>query len=279
MDIKEEEARHAEFKKILNSLAGKVINFEDEDECRKIYQQLESLYYVNENEQFRHFYSDIFSVLTELNKGDGSGDIVLLATNIGEIRAHYKPADSGKDISSSLRKLYDHVSLDLARMNYSDGEGWEATGKRDVKQLKYETAEWSSHTRRLGRSVQKVTAKIENIQKDFITIFGIFVSVIITFMAGMIFDSSVLENMDRVSPYRLTGIVLLLGCITFNLLYILLRFLYNLVKEDGKWEWGLCKGIFLYGNIVFLISMALVLLAWYFGVAECRNLKILKWFA
>lgn len=279
MDIKEEEARRAEFKKILNSLAGKVINFEDEEECRKIYQQLESLYYVHENEQFRHFYSDIFSVLTELNKGDSSGDIVLLATNIGEIRAHYKPVDPGKDISSSLRKLYDHVSLDLARMNYSDGEGWEASGKKDVKQLKYETAEWSSRTRQLGQRVQRVTAKIENIQKDFIAIFGIFVSVIITFMAGMIFDSSVLENMDRVSPYRLTGIVLLLGCITFNLLYILLRFLYNLVKEEGKWEWGLRKGIFLYGNIVFLISMALVLLAWYFGVAECRNLKILKWFA
>ena len=62
-------------------------------------------------------------------------------------------------------------------------------------------------------------------QKDYITILGIFSSIVITFVAGMVFSSSILNNIDKVSIYRLTFVIILIAMMLFNLLNLLLDFI------------------------------------------------------
>lgn len=293
MNIEEEDARRREFKKLLNDLAERPINFDDQEECRVFYPRLENLYYVDQNEQFRHFYSDIFSVLTELKENDSHGDVETLASNISGIRAHYAATEANKDISKSLRKLYDHVSLDVARMNYSDAEDWEAAGRNDVQQLKDKTTTLGQRSDQLVTSVETAMTnvkmvtikvetalkKVETMQKDFIAIFGIFASVVVTFMAGMVFDASVLDNMGNVSSYRLAGTILFIGWFLFNLLYFLFSFIHNIVKPDKEKTFGATTRLF-WWNTLFCIGAALVvLLAWYCGLVEYRSLQIAQWFS
>lgn len=66
------------------------------------YKRLENLYGATEqNESFRHFYSDIFSVLTQIQQDQSLGDINILGQNLDLIRSGYKPQnkdDNGRII-------------------------------------------------------------------------------------------------------------------------------------------------------------------------------------
>lgn len=103
-----------------------------------MYIRLEKLYYSpREDKMFRHFYSDIFSVLLEIKQSSKDiGSIDVLGQNLDVLRKGYNAinydADGNLiDISDSIRKLYDHVSLDIARIMYSEAE--------DIRIVSYET--------------------------------------------------------------------------------------------------------------------------------------------
>ena len=77
-------------------------------------------------------------------------------------------------------------------------------------------------------------------QKEHVTILGIFSSIVITFVAGMVFSSSVLNNIDKASIYRLVFIMALIALMIFNLVYLLLDFIAKinnqriLTESQGK---------------------------------------------
>jgi hypothetical protein len=140
LDIVKEERQRNEFRDLLFSLADsqKILQSSSERveiytlmdavhpprkgqalRCALGYKQLEGLYYsVNPKEAFRHYYSDIFSVLSRIQQGDQPGSIDVLGQNLMELRKRYKPVNYDSDnklidISDNIRKLYDHVSLDI----------------------------------------------------------------------------------------------------------------------------------------------------------------------
>ena len=125
MDTSKEELQRKEFRDILFELAYNQELLKDKSIRAKMYSRLEALYWAEEPEKsFRHFYSDIFSVLTAIRKNTDLGDINVLGQNLSMIRKKYTPGrnldSTGKkiDISNSIRKLYDQVSLDIARITY-----------------------------------------------------------------------------------------------------------------------------------------------------------------
>jgi len=135
VSLQEEYTQREAFKKILKKLAKDASEFETSEARNEIFNELEDLYYdPDETKRFRHFYSDIFETLTEINSTeDGSaGSIQALTENLSSLRKVYTPERKDKDknlidISKELRKLDDHVSLDCARIDYSD------KGDRELK--------------------------------------------------------------------------------------------------------------------------------------------------
>ena len=111
-------------------------------------------------------------------------------------------------------------------------------------------------------------------QKDYITILGIFSSIVITFVAGMVFSSSILNNIDKVSIYRLTFVIILIAMMLFNLLNLLLDFIAKVnmkplavaakISEKKKEpQLSTIAGINLFLFFMMIVDIVLWALYWY----------------
>ena len=59
----------------------------------------------------------------------------------------------------------------------------------------------------------KVQERQEDMQKEYITILGIFAAIVLAFTGGIVFSSSVLENIDKPSIYRISLMAFIIGLV------------------------------------------------------------------
>lgn len=287
MDVKREEKNREEFRNILFDLSELDFSLKDPASRSKMYQRLEQLYYAPRgSEKYRHFYSDIFIVLTQIHQKDHPGSIDILGQNLLEIRKGYQPLNIDEnndviDIQDELKKLYDHVSLDIARISYSDWADLKVGQQEGITQVKNEIAiakndieiaknEIDQAKADLHEQVEIVKREVNDTQKEHIAILGIFASIVLAFTGGLSFSTSVLENMHLVSVYRAVIISLIIGLVLINILGIMFHYISRLVNKEKK------KGFWLLiiANITFLTLIVFTILAWCGGVVEKRNTKI-----
>ena len=268
MIIVDEQEKRLALSKLLYELAANQDALKEKSDRIACYKKLEDIYYKSDN-NFRHFYSDIYSALTVIDGNPESGNINILAQNMEIIKEGYKgnvnrDTDGNYiDISKEVTKLYDHVNLDIGRLNYT---------RRITEDTKAELARASQLIEKLQRQVdeskeemEKVSAEFERkantlsddiqagqkkMQNEYITILGIFAAIVLAFTGGMTFTSSVLENLHKSSIYRIVFIALIVGCILFNLIWLLLDFIRNLNEHTIRKTW-----MFWTFNIMFIILM------------------------
>ena len=122
----------------------------------------------------------------------------------------------------------------------------------------------------LENSHKRIEDKIDNSQKEYIAILGIFAAVVLTFIAGIAFSTSVLQNINNVSIYRIVLIVLLIGLVLTNVLYGLFCTIERLI---GKKDSHSIKSL-LIADGIFIVCILLTILLWSNGIAEKRNERI-----
>lgn len=170
-------------------------------------------------DDFRHYYSEIFGTITVI-KNDDKYDLQVLTENINkifqEVRARHDNPEKliDEEFFLKAKKLYDHINLDVARIKYTETL---------VNKI-------TEQNRTTNEELRKINDKAEKMQRDYVTILGIFAAVIIAFVSGMTFSTSVLNNIGSVSIYRLTFIVILIALFIFNLLNLLFDFLIRINK-------------------------------------------------
>jgi len=140
------------------------------------------------------------------------------------------------EISKKFLKLYDHVNLDVSRLVYTNKIV--SRIDRDKKDL------WDEVNRRcteLEENLEKAQNKhahfeeeLRNSHKSYVTILGIFASIVLTFVAGISFSSSVLQNINAVSVYRLTAVCILIAATLINIIYMLLSFINIQILSGSK---------------------------------------------
>ena len=217
--------------------------------------RLESIYYNNNEEKFRHYYSDIFSTLTLIDGDSSIGSLDILAQNIQTIKEGYIPKNNDEDgkiidISKEIVKLYDHTNLDIARINYTKTMTNETMSeliknKVLVKDLEKSVQESEKSLKQLSNQTiedvkqlsQKVQDSQEDMQKEYITILGIFAAIVLAFTGGIVFSSSVLENIDKASIYRLALITFIVGLVFFNLIWLLIDFIRDINGKAIRKKW------------------------------------------
>lgn len=274
MDTHREKKLRREFCDILFELSKSQELFQDVHIRVSIYKRLENLYgSTKPNESFRHFYSDIFSVLTQIQQDSSLGDINILGQNLDIIRNGYKPQnkdDNGRiiDVSDSIKKLYDHVNLDIARILYSDAADRRILGEESIVELQTKVNEISYGIKE-AKELQAITEdKIQNQQKEYIAILGIFSSVVLTFTAGIAFSTSVLNNIAAASIYRTVLISLIIGIVLINVIFGLLFYINKLICNEEK-----IKPLII-SNMILLFMILCTIVAWYFGSVETRNHRV-----
>ncbi len=285
MDLMKESQQRKEFCEILFDLAKSQEFLQDAHNRVNMYRRLETLYDAEPpQKQFRHFYTDIFSVLTQIQQNPELGDINMLGQNLDMIRSGYKPlnkATDGKriiDVSEAIKKLYDHVNLDIARIAYSDAADRRISGESSLENLQSQINLLQSELQKAQeikenyeiteRKIIDVEEKLENSQKEYITILGIFASVVLAFTGGIAFSTSVLNNIARASIYRTVSISLVIGFVLINTLFGLFYYL-NLLVSKKKRVFPLVVS-----NIMIIVFLIFTIIAWHFGWVENRNDRI-----
>ena len=170
-----ENSRRKEFRELLAELASSQDYLKDKSARIATYKRLEALYYSpNEDECYRHLYSDIFVVLTQVVTKDLEGDINILGQNILCIYKGYHPKNYNSkgqliDISENVRKLYDHTSLDIARLNYSEGRYRNLVGEEDIADLRARSGLIEDQLAHAEKKLIVAEDKVSSLQKEYIS--------------------------------------------------------------------------------------------------------------
>ena len=275
MDSIQESHQRQEFRDILFSLAESQEQLKEKSARAAIYKRLENLYEPSNGETFRHFYSDIFSVLTTIKQGDKPGSIDILGQNLAEIRKGYRAQNSRGngtliDISDNIRKLYDHVSLDIARIGYSDAADRVVSQESSIMDIQSQITLLNEQSSTVRTQIDDQLEKVKGMQKEYIAILGIFASAVLAFTGGFAFSTSVFQNLHLSNIYRIVLISLILGIVLTNILYGLFYYIDRLVNGASNksitplWITNLLFSLLIIGTIV----------CWRKGVVEKRNLNI-----
>lgn len=272
MDKKLEQEKRIEFSKILFDLAKQQDLLNNPSTRASFYIRLEALYYIQEKETFRHFYSDIFSVLSQIQQDSELGNINILGQNLSLIKEGYQAKNYDKNgklinIEESIKKLYDHLNLDIARILYSEAGDWKTSGEETISELKNQMKSLQNELDATKEVQKNVENTLKNQEKEYIAILGIFASVVLTFVGGIAFSSSVLNNIGNVGIYRLLITSIIIGAVVLNILFGLFFYLEKLVRNKGS-----CKPLLIANSII--LAMAIIVgICWYTGVVENRNSK------
>lgn len=277
--LEQEWVRRFDFINLLNDLAQSQIMLETEEKRTEFYKRLEKCYHNPNGDNYRHYYSDIFLVLTSIKNKDAPGDIQVLGQNIQEIHSDYRAYNFDQngnliDIRDSINKLYDHVSLDIARLVFSDAGDRETRNEAKIDEVKRETNSLSDGIMKaqkdLGETKEELKKTIDELRdskKEYISILGIFSSVVLTFTAGIAFSTSVLQNIHQASVYRLVLGVLLIAFVLINVIFLLFHYVDKMVHGEDTKGLAFIKWI----DLAMVIAMVIVVASWFFGVVEWRN--------
>ncbi|NMA30282.1 MAG: hypothetical protein GX941_00475, partial [Candidatus Methanofastidiosa archaeon] len=219
MNITNSEKQSA-LNKLLFELAKSQIALKMPRDKSKIYVCLEDIYCAKEKgNDFRHYYSEIFSTLSQIDSDPELGDLETLAQNMYEIKNGYRPMNKRSkshkdciDVSPQINKLFDHVNLDIARIQY-------------MKKIEMQTLESKEELSHVLNSANELKQSVSSMQKEYITILGIFSSIVLAFVGGITFSSSVLENIANTSVYRTLTVVVFIGFVFLNMINILVQFI------------------------------------------------------
>lgn len=275
MRILNEQEKRDDLNEILIELSKSQDILKEARDRAQFFVRLENIYYMyNDKEKFRHYYSDIFSTLTLIDGDSNIGSLDVLAQNIQTIKDGYVSKNFDEngnpiDISKEIVKLYDHTNLDISRINYTKTMTNEtmselAKNKLLVTSLEEKVCESENVLKKLSDKtinyVEELSSNIqkrqEDMQKEYITILGIFASIVLAFTGGIVFSSSVLENIDKSSVYRISLIAFIIGLVFFNLIWVLLDFIRDINGKiiRKKWIWLLVNTILIGGIVSVCLS-------------------------
>lgn len=198
-----------------------------------------------ENNLERLLYSELANQIFDLGEQEKAN----VFTNLDDLIEKFSSSvtketedEDIKHIEKIIIKIYDHIHLVENQMTMV---------KRSVEEAEKKSKE-----------------EIKAFQKESIAILSIFSAVVLTFSGGLTFSSSVLENIDEVSMYRIVFIALLIGFVLLNLFYALFHYIREILGIKTQYKTMMCM------NLVFTTFMALTFIAWYCGCIEHRDERI-----
>lgn len=225
------------------------------------------------HEGFEHCEPELFTLLSEMFKDDDKYKLDYLSINIIELRNFIEEDcatgnDEFVDIAERVDKLCDYINLEIGRLNYY------LINNNKIKDLEAKLSDVNLSVSKTTEKLETINdfsddvkEKVQNLQRDSITILGIFASIVLTFTGGMIFSSSVLENIGNASAYRVIIIALIIGLVIINAVISLIMYIGKIVRfkhenKKGIKEWLSGNIYWVSVNIVFIALVVLTYIGW-----------------
>lgn len=207
-------------------------------------------YLDNKDKMERILYSEISSYVFAMDMNARG----IFATNVEKLMIYALNANSeeiSEDCCKMIVKIYDHFQLALNQTE-------------NVKMI-------------LGSSIEETKINLKNeikgVEKEYISILGIFAAIVLAFVGGITFSSSVLQNIHSVSIYRLLIVIVLLAFVLVNVIWLLVKFIAEINDKGIK-----LFNIKLFNVVCILMAMAIVV-AWALNVQDVAEYlkELLPW--
>ena len=187
----------------------------------------------------------LYSVISGFIVGLDEKSRGVFSTNVDKLLQYV--LDEGNQVSEDTRKicikLYDHFQLNLIQI-----ESASVITKDGI-------------TTAMKDEVEESHKEIKGIQKEYITILGIFAAIMLAFVGAFTFSTSVLNNLGKADTLDLVAVALVIGVVFVLLISIIIDFLRDIkdkviFDKNGKKKWN--KKVV--GGIVLLTLTAVVVL-------------------
>lgn len=130
-----------------------------------------------------------------------------------------------KEVDDKIIKIINYILLEIPRaVEFDKLIAQSNTSQKLLRELRLEL-------RDNKESMKNSQEKIEKMQSDFISILSIFSAVVISFFGGLSVLGSSLENINKVSHYRLGFVIVIIGVTIFNIIYMLLYVISKLTEK------------------------------------------------
>lgn len=221
---------------IIKRLSKKEID--KEQEYDSILDELVEIY---EDESYRHRYDEITAIILNIPdiynaKNEKEIDpLVTIPYNLRFICEAAKEKVDNKNVLEKIEKLFVHANLECER----------------VKKFRSIFLE----IERIESKERDIAKNLEQQQTQYITILGIFAAIVLSFVGGLTFSTSVLAHIHQASSYRLVFVMCFIALFVGNILYYLFDFLLKITDKKPKEDICFLKKPFFYFNLIVILFM------------------------
>lgn len=208
-----------------------------------------SSYISSPNKLDRILYSEISNYVFSLDMSSRG----IFATNLEKLLLY--SLNENNDINEDSRKLivkiYDHFQLALHQIE-------------NVNNI------FANSIEEAKENLQK---DVKGIEKEYISILGIFASIVFAFVGGITFSTSVLQNISEANVFRLLLTVDFLAFVLINIIYILVKFVFTINEKDAKLF--NIKAL----NIACIIIAIIIIVGWLLNIGQLQDFifEFLPW--
>ena len=200
-------------------------------------------YIQSENGIERPLYSQISNYVYSFDDAQRG----IFFTNVDKL-VNYAMDDNNnveKNCREMIIKIYDHFQLVLSQI--------ENINKIFVNGIEETKDNLSKETKRM--------------EKEYVAILGIFAAIVLAFVGGLTFSSSVLQNINNVSIYRIILVAAVIGLVLINILYGLFYYIDRLVRVKSEPK---IRPLFITNGIILILIISVL----FHGILDLWNIEI-----
>lgn len=203
---------------------------------------------------YRHSYHKI-SLTIYQNQNMNEQTLSNILNNINYLqRKMYSENRDKKELNNGVKKLCDHIQLEIVRINNNKENideirslisEFKKRAEENIKGLE-ETTEKQKQgfedkikdtvdviKKEINSTVESVVDDVDDVRNNLVgqvvAILGVFAAIVLAFTGGMAFSTSALENINKSSAYRIVIVCLIIGFTFFNAIAALVLYLDRLV--------------------------------------------------
>lgn len=224
---------------------------------RILYSDISNYLYSLEEEARGIFTSNIDTLLNYVIDDD--------VFNIENFNCEFENLDDCKKL---IIKIYDHSNLVNNQI-----ENYKNIIASNLNEIR------TSFEKQIEQKQENFNKQIKDTEKEYVAILGIFAAIVFAFTGVFTFSTSIFENINQGSMYRIVFIILLIALIFSNLIFGLFYWIEHIVNkksknEDKKDTKSKHDKVFIFSNTILLFLMLFVFFLWKCGFIENRNHNI-----
>lgn len=183
-------------------------------------------------------YSDIAKFVFDTSEEN----IEYFLKNMKELKIYSKSKNDSKT-KQAINKITNHIELERCRLNHLE----DMQKKQLLNMLSGTVTDVKTMSEQIKEhedNIQEYKKEINNWYASIMTILGLFAAIVVTFFGGLGSITSIFENINGTSKYRLVFLIIIIIFAMFNIIFMLLYYISIITNKSIHKEcYNGCKKI------------------------------------